>query len=203
MRGHWCGQHRGPLFGLAPRQVFLAPSLALWAVGSYPAVSPLPPTLRPAAVYVFCGTICQPRLSPRLPACISGLTGVTWACALWSSDFPPAACATSDPPLFQDRTHANRGSRRGKGCREIERGHRAQDAGARWICGPDRLPAGDRPDSEPSVRLPRRPCHRPVSATTTVGGASVAGLGSASVKPTQTNASQVQDPTTQVRASGR
>ncbi len=34
----------GSLFGLAPREVFLAPSLAFRAVGSYPAVSPLPET---------------------------------------------------------------------------------------------------------------------------------------------------------------
>ncbi len=42
------------------------------------------------------------RLSPAPPECISGLTGVTRPRTLRSSDFPPAACAASDLPPFQD-----------------------------------------------------------------------------------------------------
>jgi hypothetical protein len=37
------GPFQGPLFGLAPDEVFRASALALGAVGSYPAFSPLPP----------------------------------------------------------------------------------------------------------------------------------------------------------------
>ena len=40
----WSGPLRGLLFGLAPDGVFRASSIALGAVGSYPAFSPLPPT---------------------------------------------------------------------------------------------------------------------------------------------------------------
>ena len=41
--GTWSGQLRGFLFGLAPDGVLRASAIALGAVGSYPAFSPLPP----------------------------------------------------------------------------------------------------------------------------------------------------------------
>ena len=53
----WSGQLRGLLFGLAPDGVFPASSIALGAVGSYPAFSPLPPSHRLRRRYVFCGTV--------------------------------------------------------------------------------------------------------------------------------------------------
>jgi len=94
---------RGPLFGLAPGEVFLALTIARQAVGSYPAVSPLPATglRRRQAVCVFCGTVCQRRLASMLPAArptlfhsdvATGMKGCRFPRprALWSSDFPPA-----------------------------------------------------------------------------------------------------------------
>src|SRR5579884_2509312 len=42
LNGTWSGQLRGFLFGLAPDGVFRASAIALGAVGSYPAFSPLP-----------------------------------------------------------------------------------------------------------------------------------------------------------------
>ena len=96
--------------GLAPRQVFRAPSLTRRAVGSYPAFSPLPPALRPAAVCFLWHCLSRPAFADRarghagLPADRGQQCDrFPWACALWSSDFPPAACATSDTPPFQDR----------------------------------------------------------------------------------------------------
>ena len=88
-----------PLFGLAPDGVCRAASLALGAVGSYPAFSPLP---RPKPWrYIFCGTFRQPTLASELPECISGGTGVTRHRVLRCSDFPLPAIAESDPPPFQ------------------------------------------------------------------------------------------------------
>ena len=48
--GHGTGRSMGALFGLAPGEVFHAPTLTRRAVGSYPAFSPLPRPLRAAAV---------------------------------------------------------------------------------------------------------------------------------------------------------
>ena len=42
------------------------------------------------------------RLAAWPPACIFDLIEVTRHRALWSSDFPPPACAGSDPPPFQN-----------------------------------------------------------------------------------------------------
>jgi len=44
------------LFGLAPQGVYRASSVAGRAVGSYPAVSPLPSGPKPFGRFVFCGT---------------------------------------------------------------------------------------------------------------------------------------------------
>ena len=45
-----------PLFGLAPGGVCSAPDVAIRAVGSYPAVSPLPPPVARRRRYTFCCT---------------------------------------------------------------------------------------------------------------------------------------------------
>ncbi len=83
------GPPRDPLLGLAPDGVFRAPPIARRAVGSYPAFSPLPQAEARGGL-LFCGTVRQPRLSPRLPECIPRLAArVTRHRALWSSDFPP------------------------------------------------------------------------------------------------------------------
>ena len=75
-----------PLFGLAPDGVCRAASLALGAVGSYPAFSPLP---RPKPWrFIFCGTFRQVTLASELPECILGGTGVTRHRVLRCSDFP-------------------------------------------------------------------------------------------------------------------
>jgi hypothetical protein len=88
------------LFGLAPGEVFRAPTLARRAVGSYPAFSPLPQIAYDPRRFVFCGTVCRPALVDGSPACIPGGAGVTRPRALESSDFPPAAVlrATFRPP---------------------------------------------------------------------------------------------------------
>src|ERR1017187_1859633 len=68
--GTWSGRLRGPLFGLAPDGVFRASALALGAVGSYPAFSPLPARLSTRGRFIFCGTIrrhasrCASRMYP-------------------------------------------------------------------------------------------------------------------------------------------
>ena len=76
-----CAGGADPLFCLAPREVCRAPSLARRAVGSYPAISPLP---RPfdQRRFVFCDTVCYGRLSPSVPA------HSTRRVAFWCSDFP-------------------------------------------------------------------------------------------------------------------
>ena len=73
---------RSLLFCLAPHGVFRAPSLALGAVGFYPAFSPLPPGLHRGGRYVLCDTFRRPGLWPRPPA------HSTRHAALWCPDFP-------------------------------------------------------------------------------------------------------------------
>ncbi len=64
----------GPLFCLAPDWVFPAPSVALGAVGSYPAISPWPPGSRsPRRWYIFCDTIRRSGLSPQPPPLSRGI----------------------------------------------------------------------------------------------------------------------------------
>ncbi len=71
------------LFCLAPHEVCRAPFLAVGAVGSYPAFSPLPALSRRR--FVFCDTVCDCGLH-RSPHAF------TWHAALWCPDFPPAPC---------------------------------------------------------------------------------------------------------------
>jgi hypothetical protein len=98
------GQLQGPLFGLAPDGVCRASLLALRAVVSYTTFSPLPEFLRTTAVYSLWHFPSE-RLAASPPACISDRIGVTRHRALWSSDFPPLACARSDSPPFQNRPY--------------------------------------------------------------------------------------------------
>jgi hypothetical protein len=86
---HRTGRRPGSLFCLAPHGVCRAPALALRAVGSYPAFSPLPSASR-LGRFVFCDTFRRARLSPDAPACF------TRHAALWCSDFPLPAFAGSD-----------------------------------------------------------------------------------------------------------
>ena len=73
------------------RMGFTVPSaVAVDAVSSYLAVSPLPdPLARPSAV---CFLLHFPSLSP----CGLWRPAVSWHPAQWSPDFPPDACASSD-----------------------------------------------------------------------------------------------------------
>src|SRR5262249_13407180 len=61
------GTRSGPLlgflFGLAPDGVFRASAIALGAVGSYPAFSPLPPA-ETGGGFIFCGTFRQKAFRP-------------------------------------------------------------------------------------------------------------------------------------------
>jgi len=98
------GQLLGFLFGLAPDGVFRASAIALGAVGSYPAFSPLPPAearggLFSVALSVERQLSLPPEYIPRLAA------EVTRHRALWSSDFPPPSRKRdgSDPPPFQNQ----------------------------------------------------------------------------------------------------
>ena len=61
-----------PLFCLAPREVFRAPNFTIRAVGSYPAISPLPAALRPAGG-VFSATLSvDGSFRLRLPRFLRG-----------------------------------------------------------------------------------------------------------------------------------
>ena len=102
------------LFGLAPGEVFRAPTLTRRAVGSYPAFSPLPQIANDPRRFVFCGTVCRPALVDGSPACIPGGAGVTRPRALESSDFPPAAVlrATFRPPGTADTLDRKSAQRR-------------------------------------------------------------------------------------------
>ncbi len=77
-----------PLFCLAPHRVFHAPEIALRAVGSYPAFSPLPRSCPQVTFrlsswrFVFCDTLRRRELS-RPPPAYS-----TRYAAVWCPDFP-------------------------------------------------------------------------------------------------------------------
>ena len=70
--------------GLAPGGVCNASSLAVGAVGSYPAFSPLPTPVARRRRFAFCCTVPIP---PRLET-----AGFTSHPALWSPDFPRPSC---------------------------------------------------------------------------------------------------------------
>jgi len=108
--GTWSGQLRGPLFGLAPDGVFRTSALALGAVGSYPAFSPLPsgPELlqRQKAVYFLWHYPSGPELlrgtSRVYPRPNRGYAASRPLVFGLSSSTPPKR-NESDPPPFQNR----------------------------------------------------------------------------------------------------
>jgi len=108
------GPFQGPLFGLAPDGVFRASALALGAVGSYPAFSPLPPI--PSQGPGADGGVFSVALSVGMPCDITSrvyparqlapVEQVTRHRALWCSDFPPPSAQNgdgSDSPPFQNQ----------------------------------------------------------------------------------------------------
>jgi hypothetical protein len=96
-----CGpHHRFPIWSCS-RGGLPCPASCVASGGLLNRLFTLTRTFRPGR-YLLCGTVCRSCLSTWPPACISGLTGVTRPRALWSSDFPPATAAASDPPPFQD-----------------------------------------------------------------------------------------------------
>ncbi len=107
LRDLWPG---GPflLFCLAPHEVCRAPFLAVGAVGSYPAVSPLPTLSRRR--FVFCDTVCDRGLH-RSPHAF------TWHAALWCPDFPLAfrLAAKHQRSLRPTRVQVNEGRPEGQG----------------------------------------------------------------------------------------
>lgn len=113
---HRRGQRQGSLFGLTPGEVFHAPSLTLRAVGSYSAFSPLPRPFDRGGMFSVALSVAE-NFRPSRPR--SGRSSPAFAVrnrfprprTLRSSDFPPAACATSDAPPFQDRGDAREGGR--------------------------------------------------------------------------------------------
>ena len=96
------------LFCLAPHEVCRAPFLAVGAVGSYSAVSPLPSLARRR--FVFCDTVCDRGLH-RSPHAF------TWHAALWCPDFPLASrlATKRQRPLRPTREQVNECSREGQG----------------------------------------------------------------------------------------
>lgn len=68
--GRFAGHTRRPtsvfLFGLAPGDAYRAGDVTIPAVGSYPAVSPLP--IASDGRFIFCDTFREPGLSPVPPA---------------------------------------------------------------------------------------------------------------------------------------
>jgi hypothetical protein len=98
------GQLLGFLFGLAPDGVFRASAIALGAVGFYPAFSPLPLASQRRSKFLW---HCPSKVFKLSPACIPcPKAKVTRHRALWSSDFPPPACAGSDSPPFQNHSES-------------------------------------------------------------------------------------------------
>ena len=129
------------LFGLAPRGVCRAVSIARDAVGSYPTFSPLPSTMaREDLPEVFLGRVAEARSHRRYILCgtfrsrllqhpdksgrrIRRPPGVTRRVALQSPDFPPAVASCDAPasdhpscpptPLYRLR------ATNGEGCAQI------------------------------------------------------------------------------------
>ena len=110
---HRRGPRRGSLFGLAPGEVFRAPSLTRRAVGSYPAFSPLPHPCGRGGLFSVALSVARSFRPGRPGSCRSSpaFADRDWfprPRALWSSDFPPATEVTSDIPPFQDRSDPRR-----------------------------------------------------------------------------------------------
>ena len=83
------------LFGLAPAGVCRATAVASRAVGSYPTLSPLPPSFEDGGLLsVALSVTCRSR---------NTRPGVTWRPALWSPDFPRSKGATTGVRPFTSR----------------------------------------------------------------------------------------------------
>jgi len=77
------------LLDFAPDEVCRAGIVANTAVGSYPAISPLPiRRLAPGRRYIFCCAVCRKSTAGKIPTA-DFLPGVTRHHALRSPDFPP------------------------------------------------------------------------------------------------------------------
>ncbi len=89
------------LFGLAPDGVFRAADIAIDAVGSYPAISPLPAPEADEAGGLFSVALSvNPTLHRAAPACEGHR-------ALGSLDFPPSPLRLSGYPPFQIEFKSN------------------------------------------------------------------------------------------------
>jgi len=89
------------LFGLAPDGVFRAADIAIGAVGSYPAISPLPAPEADEAGGLFSVALSvSPTLRQAAPACEGHR-------ALGSLDFPPNPFRLSGYPPFQIQSKSN------------------------------------------------------------------------------------------------
>ncbi len=89
------------LFGLAPDGVFRAADIAIDAVGSYPAISPLPAPEADEAGGLFSVALSvNPTLHRAAPACEGHR-------ALGSLDFPPSPFRLSGYPPFQIEFKSN------------------------------------------------------------------------------------------------
>ncbi|MEY4691063.1 MAG: hypothetical protein RIT19_1388 [Verrucomicrobiota bacterium] len=108
-----CGPHRRFPIWSCSRGGLPCPASCVASGGLLNRLFTLTRTFRPGR-YLLCGTVCRSCLSTWPPACISGLTGVTRPRALWSSDFPPATAAASDPPPFQDACKVGDGNGSGE-----------------------------------------------------------------------------------------
>ncbi len=97
-----------PLLCLAPHGVFRAPSIAVRAVGSYPAISPLPPAAEASKGGIFSATLSVDVRFRETPPVHS-----TRHAAIWCPDFPPepTEASSSDRPLSSVRIPLNRKSR--------------------------------------------------------------------------------------------
>ena len=101
------GQLPGFLFGLAPDGVFRASAIALGAVGSYPAFSPLPPAEAGGGL-IFCGTFRRKVVTPSArvyPARWPGYAA-SRPVEFGLSSPAPFSRPGSDSPPFQNQEYA-------------------------------------------------------------------------------------------------
>ena len=97
------GPRSVPYLALLPMGFSVPPRLRLARWALTPPFHPYLPGC-PGGRYVLCGTVRQRRLTAPSPACIRHPRApVTRHRALWSSDFPPQACARSEPPPSRSR----------------------------------------------------------------------------------------------------
>ena len=101
--GTRAGHSRIPYLALLPTGFSVPPRSrsARWALT--PPFHPYHPTFAGRVRrYVLCGTVRRRASRPNLPRVSPDRAGVARRRALWSSDFPPLACARSDPPPLRN-----------------------------------------------------------------------------------------------------